>query len=180
MDKAADWKDVIEFEGYYQVNSDGQVRSLDRIVIYSSGSQRVHKGILLKPLLADNGYLRVCLQKEHKTVYKAIHRLVLQAFLGGLPFGYQVNHINGIKKDNRLDNLEYLTPSQNRKHAFDTNLQKPLLGSNHQNAKLTEENILEIRTLFGVMKQKDIATKFKVSRSTIADIQHGRTWITCI
>lgn len=110
------WKDVPAFKGQYQVSSLGNVRSLDRVVANranKSGLQK-SKGKVLKICSAVNGYSVVNLGR--KTHF--VHRLVCEAFYGDISDGYSVNHINGIKADNRAENLEIIKHSDNCKHAY--------------------------------------------------------------
>lgn len=170
------WRDVSGYQGLYQVNGLGQVRSLEREVRYKNGRTHIHKASPLKPLKQHNGYFRVCLQKSGEPKYYFVHRLIAREFLGDLPLGYQVNHKDGNKGNNNILNLEYVTPSQNKFHAYSTGLQKPRRGSKHHNAKLTAEQAIEIKSLLGKISQKEIAAMFKISPSSVGDIKHGRTW----
>lgn len=110
------WKDIPGYEGYYQVSNTGKVKSLD-------GYYKRKYPIILKPSL-HRGYYRVvlCVDQNRKSIH--VHQLVMLAFTGE-PNGLQINHINGIKTDNRLCNLEYVTQSENMKHAYRIGLEKP-------------------------------------------------------
>lgn len=107
-----EWRPVKGFESYYEVNNEGDVKSLARL------DSRGHlvKERILKPGKTTRGYLRVTLYKDCEKNSHAVHRLVGEAFIGECPDGYQVNHINENRVDNRLDNLEYVTPKQNSNH----------------------------------------------------------------
>ena len=95
------WKDIPDYEGLYQVSNLGRVKSF-----YKGGR-------ILKPLPVRSGYLRVALTFYDGSIhFIPIHRLVLIAFSQNMG-NMQVNHINGIKTDNRLENLEWVTPSEN-------------------------------------------------------------------
>ena len=96
------WRDIKGFEGIYQVSNLGRVKSFYRL-----------KEKILKPKLAHNGYCRVGLCKNSIGKFYMIHRLVWEAFNGQIPEGLQVNHINEIKSDNRLSNLNLMTPKEN-------------------------------------------------------------------
>ena len=103
------WKDVLGYEGIYQCSSLGRVKSLSRID--KSGHNR--KEIIRKLHSDEFGYLRVPLYKDGKCKNKQVHRLVWETFNGKIPEDMQVNHINEIKSDNRLSNLNLMTCKEN-------------------------------------------------------------------
>lgn len=112
------WKSIRGFEGLYEASNYGKIRSLDRRV--RSGNRfntnidsAVKKGKILKQVDTGLGYLQVCLRKDGKNHSLYVHRLVWEAFNGPIPEGMQVNHINEIKSDNRLRNLNLMTKVQN-------------------------------------------------------------------
>ena len=114
------WKDIVGYEGLYQVSNLGKVRSLDRTYTQKarSGSVLAHtyKGCVLKPNNVG-GYLQVNLQKHKKRNDQKIHRLVAQAFIPNLENKREVNHIDGDKTNNNADNLEWVTTSENQLHS---------------------------------------------------------------
>ena len=107
------WKDIPDYEGYYQVSNMGRVRSVDREVRHSSGGMRILKEKVLKPVMNRDGYLKVGLWKDGKMKKFTIHRLVYSAFCGEIPNELQVNHIDEDKTNNKLENLNLMTPKQN-------------------------------------------------------------------
>lgn len=111
------WKDMPEWCGYYQVSNLGKVRSLTR-----KTASRPANGKALKEFYSTNGYLMVCFSKESKLKRFLIHRLVAICFLENKNNYPVVNHKNGNKLDNRADNLEWCTTSQNAMHAYKTGL----------------------------------------------------------
>lgn len=104
------------YEGRYAASIDG------RIWAYPNASRKT--GRWMRPRVDNNGYAYVTLFKDGVRKYPKVHRLVLTAFSGGDAPPLQVNHINGCKADNSLENLEWVTASRNRKHAFEIGLQK--------------------------------------------------------
>ena len=103
------WKDIKGFECLYQASNLGKIKSLERIDVLG---RRVKEKIL-KPLITRKGYYRVALCKNSKVRFYSVHRLVWLAFNGAIPENMQVNHINEIKTDNRLSNLNLMTPKEN-------------------------------------------------------------------
>lgn len=105
------WKDIKDYEGYYQVSNLGRVKSLDHYVNTSRGN-RIVKSRILK-LYDKKGYFEVVLSKENKLKYYLVSRLVYSTFNGPIPSGMQVNHIDEDKHNNRLDNLNLMSPKDN-------------------------------------------------------------------
>lgn len=106
------WKDVVGYEGYYMISNYGNVKSKLR-----HGNRGEEEWLNIKPYTHPYGYEIVDLRKNGTRKTVKIHRLVAIAFLGESDL--QVNHKNGIRNDNRLDNLEWVTPLENMRHSFD-------------------------------------------------------------
>ena len=107
------WRDITGYEGYYQVSSEGRVKSLERTFIDKIGRERYVKECILKPGMDKGGYLRVGLCDGEKRKTFKVHRLVCEAFHENPDYKPQVNHINEIKTDNRASNLEWATAREN-------------------------------------------------------------------
>lgn len=131
------WIDIQGYEGKYQVSNLGNVRSTDRYykqANFKSGiCEHLYKGKILKPFYTKWGYKRIGLSKDGKVKYYCIHKLVAEAFLPNPENKRQVNHINGIKDDNRLENLEWCTQRENNIHAYKTGLNKGTKGISYKN-----------------------------------------------
>ncbi len=128
-----------------------------------------HTGHILAPQPNGKGYLRVSIGKK----LMFIHRLVAEKYIPNPENKPQVNHKDGNKLNNCVDNLEWVTNQENRNHAVDNDLQAT--GERCSWSKLTEENVREIRANPGY-ENEYWARKFGVSRSTISDVVNYRTW----
>ena len=169
-----EWRDVIGYEGYYQISNLGRVKSLPRLVRNVNGYS-TKKELILNPHI-NKGYLKTALTINKITNYKFIHKLVAEAFIPNSNNYPQVNHKDTDKLNNKKDNLEWCTPSQNMKHAYDNNLISKD-GFNNSNSKLKIKQVEEIRELLTKgFKCKEISLKYSVNYATIRDIKIGRTW----
>ena len=119
-DMSEEWRDVVGYEGRYQVSSMGRVKSLERKVRHWRGGERIQKERILKPSNDRGGYLLVSLCDGEKRKTLTVHRLVCQAFHENPDNKPQVNHINEIKTDNRACNLEWSTAKENNNHGTRT------------------------------------------------------------
>jgi hypothetical protein len=114
------WKDIKGYEGLYQVSNLGRVRSLDRYVRHKKiGSIRLLKGKIMSPTVSSStGYLVTTLYNKGKGKQVTIHRLVAEAFIPNPIEKTEINHINGIRDDDRVENLEWVNRSENQLHAY--------------------------------------------------------------
>lgn len=155
------WKPIPRYENY-EISSWGRVKN-------SSGK-------ILKPGKNKYGYLHAGLCKLSKRKTILIHRLVASAFLPNPKNLLQINHIDGNKENNNIQNLEWCNASDNIGHAIQTGLTNNK-GENHSNSKLTEIQILEIRRLETEgWSQTQLAEKFGVSSGLISKIKKRQTW----
>lgn len=120
------------FEGHYQVSNTGEVRSLPRAVEYAKGYTHRNDGRILEKIVLDNGegkaYYIVDLSKDNRRRHYRIHRLVAEAFIPNPENKPQVNHIDGNKFNNNVENLEWCTRKENMHHATYTGLMIPTYG----------------------------------------------------
>ena len=175
------WKDVIGFEGAYQVSNFGNAKSVDRKVKHNFGGLALKKGKLLKLIPDKDGYLRVNLKRQQKTNNRIVHRLVASAFIDNPENKPQVNHKNGIKNDNRVENIEWCTTFENRQHAYDTGLQNSFTRQGEKNNfnKLREEDVRGIRLLYNKKNgftQKRLSEIYGVTQSCVWNIIKNKTW----
>lgn len=160
-----EWKDIKGYEGHYQVSNLGRVKSL-----------KYGKEKILKLGQDKDGYSSVVLSKKSKLSTKKVHRLVLGEFT---PYStLPVNHKDGNKRNNKLNNLEYCTHKENIRHAHINGLMSDRKGSKSAMAKLTESQVVEIRDMYNtkLYTLKQIAAKYNMGYTTIQGICSGKYW----
>ena len=176
------WKDIPGYEGLYQVSNFGRIKSIKKIIYGLSAWKdgRKLKERILKYGTGWKYYYTVVLSKNRKVKTYFVHRLVLISFVGYSKL--QCNHKNGIKTDNRLENLEYCTPSANTKHAHSTGLIKNhCRGVRGNGAKLNDDIVYRIKWINKNMKPENgywtkLAKSLKVNNNTISAVLHNRSW----
>ena len=119
------WKDIKGYEGCYQVSSSGRIKSIERIVRGPSGNKKI-KSRILKEFKNQFGYYMVSLFKNGKHKNFQVHRLVAHSFILNPLNLPQVNHIDGNKENNCVDNLEWITNRDNVIHAYKNNLRETI------------------------------------------------------
>ena len=156
------WKDIKGYEGSYQISNLGRVKSLVRL--------HVKKEVILTNTCDSNGYKMTTLTVNGFELKTSIHRLIAIAFIGNPHNKPQVNHINGIKTDNRIENLEWATSKENINHAWDTGLTKRRLGKNSPNHK----QIIDISNNEIYSSVKDAANIVGLKLSTLCAMLNGQ------
>lgn len=156
------WKDIKEYEGLYQVNTIGIIRN--------------KSGRLRKPEVSNSGHYRINLSKEGRVKKYLVHRIVANHFLPYSKLNI-VNHIDGNKLNNCRDNLEWVSYSDNLKHAYREGL-RSALGSNNGMSKLQESQVLEIREMYKSIKISyvSLSKKFNVSPKCVENLLKRKTW----
>jgi len=171
------WKDVVGFEGIYQVSNFGRVKSVSKKLKGKLSSVRTSKERILKQsILSNYNHLRVTLYDNYRVKGMLVHRLVLEAFVGKCPDGHEACHNDGNPLNNHINNLRWDTSKNN---SYDTIKHgKSNRGSINGKSKLTENEVIEIKKLLksGNLTQKEIAVKFGVSDANINMINKNKRW----
>lgn len=174
------WKPIARYEGQYEVSNLGRVKSLDRVQIRSNGvavCEHHIKGQILKPYMTGKLPRRYPTVRLNGKGYK-VHRLVAKAFIPNPDNLPQINHIDGNKENNCVDNLEWCDYQHNVYHAIESGLFP--CGEQRSSSKLTTSQVLEIRAICkkgdSELGIKPLARRYGVSPCTIAAIINERKW----
>ena len=156
-------REVSGFTDRYLAFGDGRIFSIKR-------------QLFIKPHLSPNGYLKLNVWAKGKVRSRPVHRLIAEAFIPNPENKPEVNHKNGNKTDNSVENLEWCTHSENIQHSVNDIKTFPL-GEQRKESVLTDEKVKRIRRLKLLgFKQKSIARVFNVSIATVHKIIKGKTW----
>ncbi len=172
------WRDIPGLEGAYQASNFGRIKSLER---FNRGGKYTRARVLKQHLSA--GYPTVSVYKNFGWSNERVHKLAALAFFGVKPAGMEINHKDGNKRNNRLENLEYVSHRENINHALHTlghgliNRPHPVRGAAQHLAKLTDTDIRTIRLFLSEgMSQSEIAKHFNITSGNVGAIKQGRSW----
>jgi hypothetical protein len=171
------WRPVKDYENFYEVSNTGEVRSLERRSIDSLGRPYTKRSRLIKSRITK-GYKEVRLSNfKGKRTPKSLHRLVACAFIPNVYNKPQVNHKDGNKLNNDSSNLEWVTASENIKHAYDIGL-KSAKGVNNTSSKIDPDMVKEIRRLSkeSGLSHKAIGELFGLSQAQTSAVIRGVYW----
>lgn len=162
------WKDIPDYEGHYQISNFGRVKSL-----------KFNKNKIIIPRKTKNGYFDINLCKNNYIKNYKIHRLLMLTFKSDNYFDEAIiNHIDGNKLNNNLDNLEWCTYQENSKHSYKIGLQTPTKGESHGMSKLNEKQVRIIRLCYinKYFNQYELGKIFNINQPNISNIINNKTW----
>lgn len=163
-----EWKKLIQCTDY-MISSYGRIKS-----------KKNGREIILKPSYTHDGYLKQAISINGRSHTYRIHRLVAEHFIPNPDNKATVNHIDGDKTNNRVENLEWASLSEQMKHAYKLGLKKPVRGYMQGNSVLTEEQVIEIRTAYKAHDKnfgmQALAKKYNVSCPVINRVVHYRSY----
>jgi len=162
------WKPIVGYEGIYEISNLGNVKSLSRKVFFLD-TFRVVREKILKSNTNRYGYVTFTLSNDSIMKTVTAHRLVAIAFIDKIYGKEYINHIDGVKSNNTIENLEWCTISENNKHSFATGLNTSPKGTGHYNSKFEEKDIVFIRN--SQLSESKLALKYNVNRATIGKIK---------
>lgn len=171
------WRKIPNYSNY-EASTDGEIKTFNW---KNSGIERV-----MKPAFDNSGYLRTMLKNDNgKYDTIKVHRIIAQTFIPNPENKQQINHKNGVKHDNRVENLEWATHSENIKHSYATGL-KSVQGELNPAAILNEKQVLEIRSKYTygrkggrtktAVTKRMLAEEYRVGVHVIKNIVTNKTW----
>ncbi len=175
------WKDVVGYEGLYEVSSHGRVKSVARV--YQSPEDGFNwtkettnsiKALRVK----KNGRIDTALIKDGKLIQRYVHRLVAEAFIPNPDNKPCVNHIDNDPSNNKVSNLEWCTYKENTQHSFNQGrgFWQRQWGENNVSAKISLSDVLFIRAFASSMTRRQIADYLSISIKEVGRIQRKDRW----
>lgn len=172
------WKEIPRFGGRYEASTLGRIRTIEHYAKRTDNKTYLAKPRILKPALNHSGYYRFAVKYYGKLTSFYVARIIAETFIENPNKKEEVNHINGIKTDNRVENLEWCTRSENCKHSFDSGLQKAKIGELNGNSKLTWEQVRYIREQKRIggkyWGRERIAKELGISSAHVKDIANNK------
>jgi len=172
------WKDIAGYEGLYQISNTGRVKSMAKTVRCKNGATNSYRERVMAKSKKPSGEVKITLSKGGKSKTLLVHRLVAIHFIPNPMNKPEVNHIDGVRDNNVVSNLEWVTSSENQQHAYRIGLQEGRKGSAHHMARLTEPDVEKIRQMYasGKLLQREIANMYGVRENLVSRIVNRKIW----
>ena len=171
------WKDVVGYEGNYKISNLGRLMACDKV--FTHRGFIMHKNAkILSTRIGRGGYEYTVFSVEKKRKTVKIHRLVADAFIPNIDNKPAVNHINGIKSDNRAENLEWATSKENTLHAIANGLKIGVRGEKSHLSKISKDIVSKIREMYSIggISQSKVAKLHGISQSQVYRIVNHHNW----
>jgi hypothetical protein len=172
------WKPIKGYEDYYEVSTKGRIRTIERYITLPT-HKYLKKQKLLTQFIDGRGYFHIKLYDgSGKPKSTTVHRVVAITFLDNPNNLLEINHIDHNKHNNCLDNLEWVSRGENIKHSYVHRDPKTYKGSGNKNSKLTEQEVIDIRSEYktGTVTYKKLAIKYNVGITLIGYIINNKIW----
>jgi hypothetical protein len=172
------WKPVVGYEGLYEVSDDGVVRSLAfEIKKKVKGVAKIREAVELKQQIHRKGYAKVRLYKQTDWKQFFVHRLVAMMFIPNENNLTQVNHKDGNKLNNCVSNLEWISNTENMRHAYRTGIKVNPCGASASRAKLSEDSVmLAVKLRREGKTYREVARIVGCKLETVQRICSGSAW----
>ena len=168
------WKDIKGYENLYQISDFGNVKSIEKKSNGTRGRINIRHSINHKPFLTKKGYNTVKLRKNGHSKSFLVHRLVAINFIPNIHNKSQVNHINSIKTDNSVTNLEWCTASENLIHSFKNGTHN-IKGEKNPSSKITNNDAEDIRKSNESIKE--LSKKYKISEVSVRKVKLYKSFV---
>lgn len=175
-----EWRDIIGFDGKYQVSNLGNVKSTDRYYKQANAKtseyEHIYKGKVLTPFYTKWGYKRIGLSQNGKVKFYTIHKLVAETFIPNPENLPCVNHKDGNKENNNVNNLEWCTYQDNNRHARKTGLNKGNKGISYKNRCLKAIEYIKKHCDYGYAGQKCLTdVLYRYEAEELLEILQGKS-----